>query len=632
MFYRTVLYGRVSFRVARMFLVSTLVVSMVVPALRIPVWATEPVTIPYITAAPVDETFVPVVAVPESQVDWLGVGLWSVYGIGVMAVLGTMVWQAFAIRRMRRGGVRRTDDSRLVVSSRVGAPFSFFGTIYVPETTTGEEMGRIVTHEQSHVRHRHSVERVGMQLLVAVVWWNPAAWWMLRLLTEVHEFEADSDVLRSGLSVDDYLPLIFRQVFGVIPEISVGLAHSLTKKRFEMMRKNLKHSRLSATRVLGVVPLVAGALMLFGFTDKAPEMVYETPTVEPEVVERVIVADVDGLAGEVVNVVKSDDIEVVERVSVDETVEIAIEQQPQSDEPSAMVEVMPKFEGGDIVSFRNWVLSRVVYPAEAVEKDIQGKVVLKFVIERDGSLTNVEVLASPDELLAREAVRVVSDSPRWTPGTIKGDPARVFYVLPVDFVLKGDGDLDMPPAVTEGFEIPQTGEQVLYVVDGRKVKSIDDLDVGDVESIAVLKDEAAKKKYGRAAKDGVILITTKKKSVDVGYGRQQKDKVTTSVSEVEMDNSYAYSDLKQYMQGRVAGVTFMGDELIIRGIGSINSKVEALIVVDGMPMESFKDVNASINPADVASITVLKDAGSTAIYGVRGANGVVLINTKRGGN
>jgi TonB-dependent SusC/RagA subfamily outer membrane receptor len=118
--------------------------------------------------------------------------------------------------------------------------------------------------------------------------------------------------------------------------------------------------------------------------------------------------------------------------------------------------------------------------------------------------------------------------------------------------------------------------------------------------------------------------------LDVGYGRVSRDANTNSVSQIHMDDKMAYTDLKTFIQGRVAGVNFIGDQLVIRGISSINSGIEALIILDGSPLPNFATANATISPNDVASISVLKDS-SAAIYGSRGANGVVLITTKKGG-
>lgn len=100
------------------------------------------------------------------------------------------------------------------------------------------------------------------------------------------------------------------------------------------------------------------------------------------------------------------------------------------------VEQMPKFMGGDVTSFSRWVMQRVIYPPLAQENGIQGRVMVQFVIEKDGTLSNIKVLRSPDSSLAKESVRVVSSSPKWTPGKQSGAAVRVQYTLPVDFRLQ----------------------------------------------------------------------------------------------------------------------------------------------------------------------------------------------------
>ena len=116
----------------------------------------------------------------------------------------------------------------------------------------------------------------------------------------------------------------------------------------------------------------------------------------------------------------SDNIEVVEEVVED-------------DAPFIIAEEMPKFQGGDLMKFRSWVQGKLKYPVIAQENGIQGKVTLTFVIERDGSLTNIQVMQSPDRALADEAVRVLQSSPKWTPGKQRNSPVRVRYTLPVEF-------------------------------------------------------------------------------------------------------------------------------------------------------------------------------------------------------
>lgn len=124
-----------------------------------------------------------------------------------------------------------------------------------------------------------------------------------------------------------------------------------------------------------------------------------------------------------------EDVEVVQTVPVEEEV-------VEDDQPFLIAETMPSFQGGDLNTFRNWVQQNVKFPQIALENGIQGRVVLSFVIEKDGTLTNIEVLQAPDRSLSEEAVRVLETSPKWEPGMQSNKAVRVKYTLPVDFQIR----------------------------------------------------------------------------------------------------------------------------------------------------------------------------------------------------
>ena len=122
----------------------------------------------------------------------------------------------------------------------------------------------------------------------------------------------------------------------------------------------------------------------------------------------------------------SEDVEIVQQVAVAEEV-------IEEDQPFVKVEQMPSFQGGDLMTFRNWVQSKVRYPQIAQENGISGRVLMSFVIEKDGTLTNIQVLQTPDRSLSDEAMRVLKQSPKWKPGKQRNQTVRVKYTLPVDF-------------------------------------------------------------------------------------------------------------------------------------------------------------------------------------------------------
>ncbi len=115
--------------------------------------------------------------------------------------------------------------------------------------------------------------------------------------------------------------------------------------------------------------------------------------------------------------------------------------QPQNSQPIdgiySFVQVLPSFPGG-VKEFMNYLSQNLKYPAADKEKHISGKVVARFVVERDGSLTNIKIVRSPADDMSKEAVRVLSSSPKWVPGKQDGKPVRAYYTIPINFAINGN--------------------------------------------------------------------------------------------------------------------------------------------------------------------------------------------------
>lgn len=105
-----------------------------------------------------------------------------------------------------------------------------------------------------------------------------------------------------------------------------------------------------------------------------------------------------------------------------------------TDEPFVMVEVMPSFKGGGLEKFREWVSKRTNYPQAAIDRKIRGTVYLTFIVEKDGSVSSVTVVKGVDPLIDNEALKAISESPKWTPGLQRGEPVRVRYSIPMNFI------------------------------------------------------------------------------------------------------------------------------------------------------------------------------------------------------
>ena len=133
--------------------------------------------------------------------------------------------------------------------------------------------------------------------------------------------------------------------------------------------------------------------------------------------------------------------EAVEKLSaidaegVVESLAETLEKNPDYAIPFAAVETKPAFEGGDANEFSKWVGTQLVYPQEAIDQKLEGRVILQFTVNKEGEVKDVTVLRGVNDLLDAEAVRVVSSSPKWENGAQNGIPVAVKYVFPVIFKL-----------------------------------------------------------------------------------------------------------------------------------------------------------------------------------------------------
>jgi len=280
--YAALLDRRTPFRWCRAFLLASVVAAAVIPLLRIPVLPGPTLTmVPFVAADFTAEPAAVIETVPVTDV-W-AVVFQSIYGVGVAVVLIPVLRQLLMIRRIRRRAqISRTPDYTLVRTPKRIEACSFFRTIYVWQETPDDELPVILLHETSHIRHRHSLERVAMETMKAALWWNPFVWLAAARLNEIEEFEADGDVLRSGCDIRYYMQLILKQLLGYSPDITNGLRNSRTKKRFIMMTTNGSH-RHALLRLAGVAPALIGLLCAFSFTARAAR--YVAPDTEPATAE-----------------------------------------------------------------------------------------------------------------------------------------------------------------------------------------------------------------------------------------------------------------------------------------------------------------------------------------------------------
>lgn len=123
-----------------------------------------------------------------------------------------------------------------------------------------------------------------------------------------------------------------------------------------------------------------------------------------------------------------------EYIEIKEIANIAVEEEPEEEAPFMVVEKMPEFPGGQ-AALMQYLQKNIKYPAVCRENNIQGRVLIQFIVNRDGTIVEPEVVKSVNPYLDKEALRVISGMPKWTPGEQRGKPVRVKFTVPVNFKL-----------------------------------------------------------------------------------------------------------------------------------------------------------------------------------------------------
>ena len=303
----------------------------------------------------------------------------------------------------------------MYVSRKKTPSFCWMGRIVVSKDDVAPDCGGyIVRHEEAHASLGHSIDLTLAEIFTGVLWFWPSAWMLKRYLKEVHEYEADRRVLETeGCSARTYQMLMIKKVVG--PKLYNAAScfnYTSLKKRITMMNKK-DSGRWALAKSLCLIPAVGAAICLAACVGNGENKSAENNA------EAKDTANVDNSKAETTDV--KFDSKVAARNSETDTV-------------MDKCEVMPKFPGGES-GMMKFLTENVKYPKEALDKGITGRVLVEFVVERDGSINDVKIMKSVDPILDNEAIRIVKAMPKWEPGTMNGKAVRVKHTLPVTFRL-----------------------------------------------------------------------------------------------------------------------------------------------------------------------------------------------------
>ena len=614
LFYRLLLSKETFHRFNRIALLGVMLISCLLPLVRITV---DRATVVNTSVMLMEEDMLmypwemQVMVQEEAAFPWRE-WLVAVYFLGIFFFLLRNLWSLVRMLYLiRHSRCRQMENGICLVIHQAGfAPFSWMKYIVISQTDLDENGTDILIHEEAHIRNRHSLDLLLVELCVWLQWFNPAAWLLKQELQNVHEYEADEAVLRQGIDAKRYQMLLIKKAVGArLYSIANSFNHSSLKKRITMMIRK-KSNPWARAKYLYVLPLAAVTVAAFARPEisepldeissvkvndlsaitgnNSPENLSVASNSAADVTLKMKVTDQTGspIVGASVLIVNStsgtltdlegnftlkvgDD----QRISVSyigmKSVELSVKEclekqikevrltsdadsgpqltvvsqssesasqkapqhnttsEPQNTEEVFMVvENMPEFPGG-LNACLKFLADHVAYPKEAAEKKIQGRVIVQFVVMKDGSIANARVIRSVDPLLDAEALRVIGLMPKWKPGTQRGQAVNVKFTMPITFRLDKDST-DMQPALVgkvieisgatkennqKAFHFPDGKETPLVVVDGEEisVSSLEKLSSDTFESINVFKGETAINRFGEKGKNGVLLITTKKK-------------------------------------------------------------------------------------------------------------------------
>ncbi len=437
---------------------------------------------------------------------WQVIGGIYLIGVAVMTLLFLFKLGRLLVLIIR-SPKRKMSGCTAVFTGREQGSFSFMRYAIFPNENVDPD---IMRHEMSHIEHHHSWDILFAEVMMILQWFNPFIYLYKKELQSLHEYQADRDVVATGVDKKNYMMLILQQCTAVdFSGMSNNFSLILTKKRIKMITRNEKAKGLW-WRLLATLPVLAilmiantkvtaqekkavdkpitvemGRFEIFDeegapmqlkdtvfYADDGSYVKFETSdSFQPESGEpckklTVTSYDADGTQLNNFFITETERRGDTSTYTVEPfTLSVNLFEQLfdlatyKEDTVYQTVEEMPEFPDG-IEGLMDYVAQNVKYPESAKEKNLQGRVLVKFIIEKDGSVSNVEVGRGWGNELDDEAVRVVKAMPKWKPGKQDGKPVRVSFILPINFKLS-DGTPSKGPLMGTSWTGTGTGKKAM---------------------------------------------------------------------------------------------------------------------------------------------------------------------------
>ena len=371
-----------------------------------------------------------------------------IYFIGLLFFMGRFIFRLTQVLFLiGKNQVQKKGSVKFVSIDKDFSPFSFLNYVFInPGKKNEPGYEKMVAHEMEHIKQGHTFDVLILEIMTVFQWFNPFMWILKRVIRENHEYLADQAVLKAGISPAQYKHLLLNQAVGFQLEIANNFNSSLIKKRIKMISK-IKSSKIAISKlVFGV--LVAAALIIAFACDQKESVVQEESKDENVLIlKHTILPDgkirIEGTDKDIEKFKNAFSIKSGFEFTTDSVgntllvkrEEIQLKSLSADEQIFFIVEEMPEFPGGEM-ALRQHIANAVKYPDEAVKKGTQGKVHVTFVVTKDGSVANVTIARGVDPSLDKEALRVVNELPKWTPGKQRGKFVNVSYTIPINFQLQ----------------------------------------------------------------------------------------------------------------------------------------------------------------------------------------------------
>lgn len=370
-----------------------------------------------------------------SWIQWLGI----LYALVALAfIIGLIMALGKIYFRIKLGKKKQFPRFTLVINAKTISPFSFFRYVFWSNkiSVASREGRHILRHELAHVREKHSIDKLFLEIVIAIFWVNPFFYFMRRELHLIHEFLADKKACENN-EPREYATLLVEQALcpGNMMLTSSFFQKQLSRRVHMLIREHKDHFTYLKRLMAIPVTLMVVCFFLFLQSHATNKKEVVTNKIHTTALQPFSAPTKSVLHTPIPTVNQNGIDKPVSKDLTKEKASVSVGNESGPHKVFTFVQQMPSFRGGES-ALMTYLHNNIRYPAAARENGLQGTVVVQFIVNTDGSLIDIKTIGSKKGGgLEQEAIRVIKAMPRWTPGSQDGRPVNVQYNLPVRFVL-----------------------------------------------------------------------------------------------------------------------------------------------------------------------------------------------------